>query len=86
MAVAAGDAGAVVRHLVAAAHRVGPERSSEKDKGARATFAHATLCTSVFSYSRGLVTRGALPQFAGQFGGHVPGERSRLMNSGSSDA
>src|SRR5262249_5166333 len=36
--------------------------------------------------SRGRVFRGALPQFAGQSGGHVPGERWRAMNSGSSDA
>jgi len=30
--------------------------------------------------------RGTLPQFAGQFAGHVPGDLSRLMNSGFSDA
>src|ERR1019366_9376334 len=35
---------------------------------------------------RGFVTRGACPQFAGQVGGHVPGDFSREMNSGSSDA
>ena len=38
------------------------------------------------AYSLAFVTRGALPQFAGQFAGHVPGDLSRLMNSGSSDA
>ena len=32
------------------------------------------------------MTRGALPQFAGQSAGHMPGDFSRAMNSGSSDA
>jgi uncharacterized protein YeaO (DUF488 family) len=38
------------------------------------------------AHSLGRVFRGPLPQLAGQFGGQVPGDRSRAMNSGSSDA